>query len=260
METNGEIKMSETKIRLSLIIASGLLLLAAQNDASANTVNFKSTFSGSTTTAFFSFDGVNLAAQGLADGEQNPGGRFTLQSIGQDAPDGQTCTVPGGTPSAGTEFTLVGEAAVLRFEPTGDLLYNHDTSRTTCIDFSSGTPPFPFVGSSSGVITGGTGKYAGATGSHTASSSGFVLPFRAPVWSLRLLRYRSGHVEYSVSASSCLNQRALIARVSAHLEKPAQLVIYDRSAVRTAPWKADYVLQSGRPESGAAGQTGRTAA
>jgi hypothetical protein len=175
MQPNGETKMSETKIRLSLIIAAGLLLLAAQHDARANTVEFKGRFSGSTTTAFFSFDGVNLAGQGIAAGEQNPGGRFTLQSIGEDAPDGKTCTVPGGTPNAGTEFTLVGEATVLRFEPTGDLLYNHDTSRTNCIDFSSGTPPFPFVGSSSGVITGGTGKYARASGSHTVSSSGVVL-------------------------------------------------------------------------------------
>jgi hypothetical protein len=32
-----------------------------------------------------------------------------------------------------------------------------------------------FVGSSSGIITGGTGKYAGASGSHTVSSSGVVL-------------------------------------------------------------------------------------
>ena len=167
--------MSETKIRLSLIIAAGLLVYGARQDARANTVDFKSTFSGSTITAFFSFDGVNLAGQGIAAGDQNPGGRFTLQSIGEDAPDGKTCTVPGGTPNAGTEFTLVGEATVLRFEPSGDLLYNHDTSRATCIDFSSGTPPFPFVGSSSGVITGGTGKYAGASGSHAINSSGVVL-------------------------------------------------------------------------------------
>jgi hypothetical protein len=173
--TNRGTKMMQRKSALGIIILAGLLLLAARKDARANTVNFKGTFSGSTTTTFFSFDGVNLAGQGSAAGEQTPGGRFILQSIGEDAPDGKSCTVPGGIPNAGTEFTLVGEATVLRFEPTGDLLYNHDTSRTTCIDFSSGSPPFPFVGSSSGVITGGTGKYAGASGSHTVSSSGVVL-------------------------------------------------------------------------------------
>jgi len=167
--------MWERKIGLAVITAVGLFLIAWQQDAHAKTVNFESTFSGSGVSAFFSFDGVNLAGQSIAGGEQKPGGRFTLEAIGQDAPDGKTCTVPGGTPNAGTEFTLVGEATVLRFEPTGDLLYNHDTSRTTCIDFSSGTPPFPFVGSASGVIIGGTGKYAGASGSHTVRSSGVIL-------------------------------------------------------------------------------------
>jgi hypothetical protein len=79
MQPNGETKMSETRIRLSLIIAAGLLLLAAQHDARANTVEFKGTFAGSTTRAFFSFDGVNLAGQGIAAGEQNPASEISVQ-------------------------------------------------------------------------------------------------------------------------------------------------------------------------------------
>jgi hypothetical protein len=102
--------MTQRKIVLGLMIAAGLLLLAARRDAQAKTVQVKGTFSGSTTTAFFSFDGVNLASRGIAAGEQKPGGRVTIDSIGEDAPDGKSCTVPGGMANAGTEFTLVSEA------------------------------------------------------------------------------------------------------------------------------------------------------
>jgi hypothetical protein len=167
--------MNTRKAAIGLIFGAAFLLLAVRQDARANTVNFTETFSGSFTDALFSFDGINLASQLIAAGEDKPGGKFTEEEVTEGKPDGNSCTVPGGVPNAATEFTLVGAAGVRRFQPSGDLLYYRVTSSTTCTDFSSGTPPFPFVASGSAVFTGGTGKYTGATGSYSASSSGVIL-------------------------------------------------------------------------------------
>jgi hypothetical protein len=166
--------MQERKNGLGVIIVAGLLLLAVRRDAQAKTVDVTWTDSGTTSSTAFSFDGANLAGQAIAAGEQKPGGRFTLEGISQDAPDGESCTLTGGTPNAGIETAVVDGNAVMRFKPSGDLLYLHETSATTCIDLS-GTPPFRLAGSASFVITGGTGKYAGATGTETGNLSGVIL-------------------------------------------------------------------------------------
>jgi hypothetical protein len=170
--------MRRRKTAVSFIFVAAFLLLAARQDAQAKTVSFKSTASGTSTLVLFSFDTpnfTNLATQATGSGKFKPGGEFTIWDIGESAPDGKNCTVPGGMANAGTESTLVGDIGVTRIEESGDLLYAHATSSTTCIDFSSGTAPFPFVGSSSAVITGGTGKYAGATGTTTGSVTGVIL-------------------------------------------------------------------------------------
>jgi hypothetical protein len=162
-------------IGLGWVLAATLLLLAARQSAEAKTVNVKSTFSGTSTSTAFSFNGSDLAGQGVVAGRMAPGGPFTGNDVSQSAPNGKTCTLPGGTPNAGTEFTLVGSSGVSRDDASGDLTYWHDISSTDCIDFSSGTPPFPFVGSNSQVIDGGTGKNAGASGTMTNNFSGVIL-------------------------------------------------------------------------------------
>jgi hypothetical protein len=84
--------------------------------------------------------------------------------------------VPGGKVGAGAEFTLVGGVGVERVTATGDLLFFKETSATACQDFSTfPTPPFPFFDTETGVITGGTGKYFGATGTFTAAAKGATL-------------------------------------------------------------------------------------
>jgi hypothetical protein len=50
---------------------------------------------------------------------------------------------------------------VFRFDSTGDLLIEADTSLPLCFDPSRGI----FFATGTGVITGGTGRFAGATGS-----------------------------------------------------------------------------------------------
>jgi len=158
-----------------LALAATLLLLAAPPSTEAKTVNFKSKFSGAGASTAFSFNGIDIASQGSAAGTSAPGGPLTATDVSQYAPDGKTCTLPGETPNAGTELTLVGQSGVSRDDASGDLLYSHEISSTICVDFSSGTPPFPFVLSASAVIDGGTGKNAGASGTMTTNASGVVL-------------------------------------------------------------------------------------
>jgi hypothetical protein len=159
-----------------IALLSAFQLLQAQH-AQANTVNITATVSGAAISEglSFSFDNQPNAAQFLGSGEMQPGGQITNEVIAQFNPDGHTCTVPGEAPNAGTETALAGDAGVVRFKSSGDLLYTHATSGTGCVDFSSGTPPFPIFGSESGVFTGGTGKYAGATGSFTLTENGALL-------------------------------------------------------------------------------------
>jgi hypothetical protein len=160
---------------LAFIFAATSLLLATRQSVQAKTLNVKLTQSGSSVNVVFSFDGLDVANRFIMGGRMEPGGAYTLDDIIQTKPDGNTCTVPGGVANAGTELILVGESGVLRFQPSGDLLYLEGRATTSCTDLSSGSPPFPFVATVSSAINGGTGKYLGASGGLTVNVSGLIL-------------------------------------------------------------------------------------
>ena len=134
--------------------------------------------------ANFDFDHTDLstpASYSNGEGISNAG-KFTDQAVIEFAPDGNKCTVPGGVANAGTEYTLVGNEAVVRFTATRDLLFYKGSSATVCQDFSTfPTPPFPFTTTTTetGVVTGGTGKYLGATGTFTLDFRGATLALDA---------------------------------------------------------------------------------
>jgi hypothetical protein len=152
-----------------MMIISGSVAVA-QDSAGGKTKVIKSKASGSFVSTNFDFDHPDLstpAGYENVEGKSNAG-KFTIQAVTEFAPDGKTCTVPGGGAGTGTEFTLVGDAAVVRFTATGDLLFLKETSGTECADFSTfPTPPFPIIATTTGIVTGGTGKYSGATGTVT---------------------------------------------------------------------------------------------
>jgi hypothetical protein len=160
---------------IAVVFTASFLLLGAGAIAHANTINFKLTDSGSAVQVVFSYDGLDIAYGTVNVGQMKPGGDFTQYGVVQTKADGKNCTVPGGATNAGVEDTLVGENDVFRFQPGGDRLYSHATASTACTDLSSGTPPFPFVANTSLVIDGGTGKYAGASGTITQSITGVIL-------------------------------------------------------------------------------------
>jgi hypothetical protein len=155
------------------LVAFGFLVVAPSEAGETKVI--KSKASATFVSANFDFDNPNLkdpANYHNGAGISNAG-KFTFQAVAEFAPDKHTCTVPGGVAGAGTEFALVADVQVSRFTATGDLLFTKGTSATLCEDFS--TSPFPFIFTETGVVTGGTGKYSGATGAFTATGDGTTL-------------------------------------------------------------------------------------
>jgi hypothetical protein len=167
-------------VGLMLVIVGSI---AVATPAQAGTIRIiKSNGSGTSVSANFDFDHADLSTPGFyVNGEsKSNAGKFTFQVVDDFAPDGKKCTVPGGVANAGTEFTLVGEVGVARFTATGDLFFFKATSATVCQDFSTfPTPPFPFIDTETGVVTGGTGAFFGATGTFTGTVKGAALSLDA---------------------------------------------------------------------------------
>jgi hypothetical protein len=87
-----------------------------------------------------------------------------------------SCTAPGG--AAGTQYDFADSLEVITFKATGDVLLQNLVSGTECIDNSinSGAPPAaPFDGTLTVTNVGGTGKFAGATGTVTLKFAGQYL-------------------------------------------------------------------------------------
>jgi hypothetical protein len=83
------------------------------------------------------------------------------------------CTPPSGVPGAGEEFKFNDHLDIIRFHATGDILIQNLISGTICLDASSGfVPPFAFKGMLTVNNVGGTGKFAGASGTATENFVG----------------------------------------------------------------------------------------
>jgi hypothetical protein len=142
----------------------------------------KGSTSGTAVSVNFDFDHADESTQAFyVDGEgKGGGGDFSYQAVVEVAPNGNSCTVSGGASDAGVEFTLVSPGAriaVLRDASTGDLLFTRATSATLCADFSS--LPSPYDDQTANDITGGTGKFAGASGTIATTGNGAFLSFDA---------------------------------------------------------------------------------
>ena len=113
-----------------MMIISGSIAMA-HDGGGGKTKVIKSKGSGSFVSANFDFDHADLSTPATyinGEGISNAG-KFTNQAVDEFAPDGKTCTVPGGGAGAGTEFTNVADVVVFRFTATGDLLFLKDNFR-----------------------------------------------------------------------------------------------------------------------------------
>jgi hypothetical protein len=184
-------------IRIALLISAVAILLSlASQRVEAADKKFKSTFSGTFVTTAFDLDAdsctgtppvcTDLSFVDTIAGKTSGGieaGQFTGQSVLElDPVSGKGCaigptTIKGctlGTVANACEFQNVGvESIAERYSSTGDILTATVPSggETLCLDTSTGK----HAGSATGSITGGTGKFAGVTGTFTESFQGQTL-------------------------------------------------------------------------------------
>lgn len=119
---------------------------------------------------------MDIDGDGAKNGLIVGGAKSTLGSSTVQGPAGEfvfsgPATCPNG--NAGFNFTQAPGTAgqVFRFDSTGDLLIEEDTSGTLCFDPT--TELFLFTGT--GAITGGTGRFDGATGSFEYNCTSEIL-------------------------------------------------------------------------------------
>ncbi len=139
----------------------GMSLAVASSRVEAEEKQFHASFAGTSTNKDdFSFTGAQ-GFHGTIAGKSTLG-HYTAQLVSEDPPDGNTCTLPGG--GSGFEFVWVGEVVVLSFTERGEQLFLRLSPNVTshgCFDFATG------VGNGQTIfdVSGGTGRFVGATGS-----------------------------------------------------------------------------------------------
>jgi hypothetical protein len=155
----------------TISLACSVVIALASGRAEARDIKVRGTFAGTflSTRIDLNNDG-SLAGWGTVTVKSNLG-RATSQGVVEiDLVDPPT----GACPAGQLELTLVAGRFVDTFTQTAkvkDRFFGEATSSTTCVDPATGAL------SSNNTITviGGTGKFAGATGSFENSYTGFVL-------------------------------------------------------------------------------------
>jgi hypothetical protein len=159
---------------------------------SGTTVNISGSLSGTSITVPFDLDkdsstGTGNSVQSTAAGQQNVGGGFTSQAVTEGDPKPGTgcsvalttqagCAVDGVT--NGCLYNIVGGVGALRFNSDGDISSFQVTGGTECIDFNSAkafAPPFNYTIAEDVGFTGGSGEFAGTSGSGIFTGSGRIL-------------------------------------------------------------------------------------
>lgn len=140
-------------------VALATISFGAPLDALSKEIHIRLKYSGSaiSTHADPNGDGIN-AGLGTVACTSNLG-RCTSQGVGEAALAGPAIC-PNGNP--GINLTLVPGTGhgLTRFERTGDLLFGEIVSETVCYDPSTGTQ----FKTGTSRVTGGTGRFEGATG------------------------------------------------------------------------------------------------
>ncbi len=141
-------------------VVMGVSLAVAGGNVEAKEKPFHANFAGiETNKDDLSFTGTSGAGYATVAGKSTLG-EYTAQMVGDFEPDGNTCTPPDG--SSGVELAGVAEVFVLSFTATGEQLFLtlSPVGQVGCCSDTGivCTAQITFA------INGGTGRFAGATG------------------------------------------------------------------------------------------------
>lgn len=172
------------KITRNLLILFGIMLLVSfaagcnnSGKAQENRIEFVNNFSGSFSASSIDTNeddqtGVIVNLQGSLGSL----GTVTFQTYNEGEavdPSGPIvpCTTPNGLP--GVLVDLLEADTVFRLDDTGELIFTHSTSGTSCFPLTPGDNSFGF--SATDEVIGGTGMFENATGSVETDGSGVDL-------------------------------------------------------------------------------------
>ncbi len=155
---------------LAVGLTFSFVIALASGSAEAGKIPWKGSFSGSFVNTQSDTNGDLQKGSLNTGGIKGTLGPATFQSVGEFVFSGSG-TCPNG--NAGSIFTLLPGTGhgVHRFDSTGDLLITEVASETLCFDPSTEIQFF----SGTDNITGGTGRFAEATGSITVSGTAKTL-------------------------------------------------------------------------------------
>jgi hypothetical protein len=141
-------------------VVVGIGLAVAVGSVEAKEKPFHANFAGTSTNKDdFSFTGTPAAGFYNTVAGKSTLSQYTAQLVGEAAPDGNTCTLTGS--GSGMELVTVGEAVVLSFAATGEQLFLNLSSSVTS---HACCGPTTCNGQTTFDVSGGTGRFAGATG------------------------------------------------------------------------------------------------
>jgi hypothetical protein len=164
---------------IPLFLAASLMIaLATRSEAGSKTKNFEYIATGGFEPTLFIFPDGNQGDSITLEGTSTFGPITVHEwATGSSA---QTvfppCTAPGGVPGSLSDFA--DSLEIITFKKTGDVLLQNLVSGTECAASSILTgapPPAPFEGTLTVTNVGGTGKFAGATGTVTLNFAGQYL-------------------------------------------------------------------------------------
>lgn len=170
--------MDKRRLIKGIVLGMALVAFAGGVEAEAKDKHLHADFTGITTNKDdFSFTGTP-AGYGTVAGNSTLG-EYRAQLVFEVPPDNQTCTPPGG--GSGIETVFVGEVVVLSFTEREEQLFLHLSPSVTshaCFDPTVGV----FTGQTTFDVTGGTGRFTGATGTiiKTFKAIGLAFPPSPP--------------------------------------------------------------------------------
>jgi hypothetical protein len=169
--------VKDTCSKLSIMVGIIAAMIVLNHSAFAATVKVQGSNAGTFVTANFTYDGVAPAISITYTGQDNLGGSFTGQDIGEYSVTTRRCTAPDG--SAGTVFVLVRATEVDTYNQ--GQLYSAGAGAAAGIGCESNTTgSFGLIETHS--VMGGTGKFASASGSimHKVTGKTLAAPGSPP--------------------------------------------------------------------------------